>query len=377
MGISMMNLGILMMSNIIRYRRKTDSVNKTVKPVTTEWKNARMVRTHSIKVASHEIITMSSNIDVVKVNIVGETGSGKTALASTLAHLLHKESSIPYSIRLLTRDHLLNIKKFVATLQATNYILIFDDISFLSATASANKIKQIEQTFTELRHLPGGLDIKIIAIFNFHYTKSISPYLRQSNAHFYTTIGSSDKTSIIDIVGKGYIRKIKLFIKMRNQAIATSKFVTPLGNKGKKFVYDYQKPFVPALFYNGNSARIIVFPLRTWISPFCTICANAKPQTESNMSSIVDFDKSITSKFHIGITKQAVRLKLYINGVSTYSDNVKRAMIFIDKFLENNSISLEDLANFYKLNNNAVRLRIDPALFEHHETPDKDATVTT
>ena len=353
-----------MMNDIIRYKRTSGVQTKSVKPITIEWKNARMVRTHSIKIASHEILTMSSNIDVVKINIVGDTGSGKTELAYTLAHLLHKESRVPFAVKVLNREDLVDIVKTVSTLQATNYILIFDDISFLAATISANKIKQIEQAFTELRHLPGGVDIKIIAIFNFHYTMAVSKYLRQSNAHFYTTIGSSDKENVLDIVGAGYISKVGNFIRMRSECISKSKFIIKLGNKGKKFIYDYQSPFAPAFFYNGNTARLIVFPLRTWISPQCLTCYQSQKSDIPQVSGIEFFDKAITTKFQPGVVKQAIRIKLYINGVSVYDPNVKRALRFIDKWSEKNSLPLEDLMNFYGLKDNATKLRVDPSLFD-------------
>ena len=118
--------------NAVTFRKPTVE-RKSEKPVTIEWNNARMVRTHSIKIASHEILTISSNIDVVKVNIVGDTGSGKTELARTLAHLLHKESKIPFAVKALTRKDLIDIRETLASLKPTNYILIFDDISFMDA----------------------------------------------------------------------------------------------------------------------------------------------------------------------------------------------------------------------------------------------------
>ena len=360
------------MADIIRIKK---SNTKTIagKPVTIEWNKTRMIRTHSIKIASHEIITMSKNIDVVKVNIVGDTGSGKTVLAHTLAHLLHKESDISFAVKFLTRDDLLNIVQTVASLQATNYILIFDDISFLNANESQKKIKQIEQAFTELRHLPGGQDIKIIAIFIFHYTMAVTKYLRQSNAHFYTTIGSSDKDNVVDIVGKGYIPKINNFIKLKAECIAKSRFTIKLGNKGNKFVYPYQKPFTPVFFYNGSSARLVVYPLRSWISPNCLTCFGTAESDIEESSNVEDFDKAINTKFQLPVIKQALRLKLYINGISVYDPNVKRALRFIDKWTEKNNLHLDALMNFYGLEDKKTKLRIDPNIFDppkNNETQD-------
>ncbi|MGD8431814.1 MAG: AAA family ATPase, partial [Nitrosopumilaceae archaeon] len=168
------------------------SPKKSTIPVTIEWKGERMIRNHSIRAAVEEIIKMSSSLDVVKVNIIGNPGTGKTTLAGTIAHLIHKQSEIPYAIRVLDKDNLLNFQETLKSLSPTNYVLIFDDVSFLGANTNKKQIEIVKQAFTEIRHLEGGQDVKIIAIFNFHYTRALDKYLRQCEFSFFTSIGSSE-----------------------------------------------------------------------------------------------------------------------------------------------------------------------------------------
>ena len=61
----------------------------------------------------------------------------------------------------------MHFEETLAKLQPTNHIMVFDDISFISAHAGKKDIEKIQKAFTEIRHLPGGQDVKIISIFNF------------------------------------------------------------------------------------------------------------------------------------------------------------------------------------------------------------------
>ena len=230
-------------------REKVNSITKLTKsqvPVTVDWQNAKMVRIHSIRAVVREILNLSQALDVVKINIIGTPSTGKTTLAETLAHLGHKMSKIPYTVKTFTRDDLLNFEETLSKLQPTNHIIIFDDISFMSATAGKRQIDRIQKAFTEIRHLPGGQNVKIIAIFNFHYNMAVSKYMRQSDFFFYTSVGSSELENTQNIVGKQYTRKILDFRKINQQALTLGKFTFNLGKKGQKFTYEWRKPFPPA-----------------------------------------------------------------------------------------------------------------------------------
>ena len=232
-------------------------------------------------------------------------------------------------------------------------------------TNSNKEIKQVQQAFTEMRHLPGGQDIKIIAIFNFHYTMAVSKYLRQSNVHFYTTIGTSDKKNVLDIVGKNYIQKVHSFIKLKAECLAKSKFTIKLGNKGNKFIYPYQEPFAPVFFYNGNTARVVVYPLRIWISPNCTTCFGSNEADISQMAEMEEF-ASQAAKTNIvpKVLKQAARIKLHMAGIEVYDPNIRRAMRFIDKYSENSPLSLDALMKYFNLRSPRVTLKVDKKLLK-------------
>lgn len=340
---------IIIRRKIVEPRRP----KKSTIPVTIEWKGERMIRNHSIRAAVREVIKMSSSLDVVKINIIGTPGSGKTTLAGTIAHLVHTLAEIPYAVRFLNKENLLNFQETLKNLTPTNYVLIFDDVSFLSANANKKQIEIVKQAFTEIRHLDGGQDVKIIAIFNFHYTRALDKYLRQCEFSFYTSIGSSEFENMQQMLGVKNTPKLEMFKQIWQQAYTRDKFTFRLGRE-KFFSYPMRKPFIPLLFSNGYSVRFVVSPKREWIDPICSTCANTDDKIE--FGNLEDFVNDFSKKFTIGNAKAAVKIKLFQNGINGYPKRVKQAMKYIDQCLEQNNFNLEDLALAYDLNIKETKL---------------------
>ena len=347
--------------SVIKDTRTPKRISKA--PMTILWKNARLARMHSLSTVANEMLTVGKTLELLKINIIGNPSTGKTTLALALAHMLHKKANVPFSVKTLGRDDLSNFEATLATLQPINHILLFDDVSFMKADLSAQKMHKIEQAITQIRHLPGGQDVQIILIFNFHYSMAMSKYLRQSDYNCYTSIGDSDLTNVLTVVGKANSKKIQNFRKRQKEAILNGKFTFKLGKKGKKLVYQNRKPFALALVYNGVQIRNVVFPKRDWIDAYCTTCSGKNTQ-ETNQETIDQFDKLISTKFGPGVIKQALRIKLLIHGVFTHSKRVKQAMTFIEKYTDKNPTNLEELAKFYGLQDQKTKLKIDPSIFE-------------
>jgi len=312
-------------------------------PVVIEWLGSKMIRNHSIRAAVKEILTISESLDVVKINIIGNPGTGKTTLAKTLGHLIHKMSDIPYAIKVLTRDDLLNFEAFLAKLQPTNYVLIFDDVSFLGASANKKQIEMVKKSMTEIRHLPGGEDVKIIAIFNFHYSFGLDKYIRQSNFSFYTSVGSSEMENMQKTLGVKNTEKIENFQRVHQMALLKRKFAYRLGKNW--FIYSFRSPFVPALFYNSMSLRTVVFPKREMIDKLCSICINADNVPLKEGINVEEFVNKLFSAFGKQIGRNAIRIKLFQNGINVYPKRQKQAMKYIDEVMENKTVSLQQTDN--------------------------------
>lgn len=318
-------------------------------PTITKWKGESMIRRQSVRASVKEICMKSKNRDVIKVGIIGEPHTGKSTQADTLAHLIHKISkkmfNVDFAVKAYGKDDFIDIKKTLAALRPANYILKFGDLSFLKSTFGARKVEELQQAMTEIRHLEGGKDVKIIMIYDYHYTKALPPYLRQSDFKYFTGVGSSEKENMEGIVSERYYGKMLLFKKLSDKAPSTEKFSFQLGNKGH-FVYKYKQPFIPMLFWNEDSLRIVVSPTRQWVDPVCSICAMADDTFESD----ANIDKLIehgNKNFSPGAFEAAVKLKLHSQGINVYSKTVTNAIKWLDKIMDQRKINVEDIAVKY------------------------------
>jgi energy-coupling factor transporter ATP-binding protein EcfA2 len=321
-----------------------------------------MIRQESFLAAAKEIIKWSETKDITKVGLVGEEDSGKTSLAEALSHIIHKESKLEWVVRKFYERELMDFETTLKSLTPANHILIFDDVSFLSGKHGKKSIDQVKESVTKIRHLPGGKDVKIILIYNYHYTKGLDKYLRQAHFRFFTTIGSEEEDNMEDIVGQKNLWLIKFFTRALQQGVIKDYFPSParIKNNKKKFFYKYRDPFIPILFWNNSTLRMIISPLRQWLQPICSVCSDATGEagTVDVAQFCTEFEKAYP-KWSITIIKQFLKER----GVNCYSKNVVSGRRFLDRALETKQFNLDDLAAHLGLTQTVTRLRKKPGDF--------------
>lgn len=320
-------------------------------PTITTWNGVKMIRVHSFLAAIHEIIQYIDKLDYVKIGIVGDQHSGKTTLAEAMAHALHKMSEkdlkIPFQVKMFTRKELLNFKMTMANLTPANYILIFDDISFLHE-ASPKQLQEIKSATTMIRHMEGGQDVKIVEIDDYHYTKGHDKYLRQSHFKFFTSIGSEEAANVISMTNAKYASRIAKFQTMHSNLLASGTFKFNIGDKDKPFVYGYRDPFIPVMFWNTTSLRVIITPTRKWMDKACSICSLATGTKDNNFD-LSKFKSQFDEKHGIGITKNAIKLKMFSLGLNAYKGTLMRAMYELNKMMAEYNFDISELGAMYNL----------------------------
>ena len=343
-----------------RIVRLQQSYKKSDKPVVTDWKGERMIRSHSFKSAMLEIVKMSQNIDVVSINIIGNQGTGKTTTAQTAGHVIHKIAkklyNTDYAVKLFDKDNLMNFQETLRNLEPVNQILIFDDVSFLGATSSKQELEIVKQGMTEIRHLEGGQDIKVIKIQNIHYTLGMDKYMRQNDYSLYTTVGSSELENMQKIVGTRYTQMLLEFQKKVKMAQTVGKFQFKLGHKRSDFfTYSYRNPFIPLLFHNGNTLRYVVVPRKEWIDPYCTTCINSKGNTIKGNGNVDELAKELL-KFGPQIAKRAITIELMQQGIDVQPKRVKQCRTYIQRRLQSENFDLKQLAVKFGFTDEKTRL---------------------
>src|SRR3990167_9177207 len=86
-------------------------------PRAIKWNGIEMVRNQSFLASVREIIDYSDEMDVVRIGIVGDMMSGKSTLAKSIGHAVHKYSKTPFAIRIFYKDDLKNFKQTLSKLQ--------------------------------------------------------------------------------------------------------------------------------------------------------------------------------------------------------------------------------------------------------------------
>lgn len=321
------------------------------KPSTTTWNGydsrgklspAVMLRNHSINNVIDEILTVSKRNDVVKIGIVGDQDTGKTELMKLIGHLVHKKAEIPFAVRILTKEKLLDFAHTWKDLPPTNYFIGFDDVSFLKAHATAKQIEEVKSAVSEIRHLSENQHVKIVLAYDYHYILGLDKWLRQTHFKFHTTVGSSDTKNLLDIVSGKYEPKIMKFKSINHDMQRTGTFSYNLRGGGK-FTYQYRDPFIPLLFWNDKKLRHVVSPLRTWIDPICQTCDMAEGNHTSEIP-VPEFVKECNTKFGAGIVRVGIKLLMFQNGVNTYSPNITQFLRAFARRSKETRISVEQVA---------------------------------
>jgi len=334
---------------------KETSSKKGEKPTITKWKGVKMIRQHSVRSCVREILNYVQETDLVTVGVLGKQGQGKTTLSNLLGHLIHEMADEPFAIKSFDRDGLMNLKEVINNMEPMNHVIILNDLSFLTATASRQELDKVRQTITTIRHLPGGTDVRIILILNWHYSKGLDKFTRGTEFMFVVQASDEENDNLEQLFGKRYGRKISEFQKRHLQAIVKKKFTFRLGNKGF-FSYTYKKPFIPVLFYNSATLRDIVTPTREFVNPICSTCSNTVSEPVKSDIDLDKFADDLDYKFGKSISRQAVRTKCFQNGINVYPKSVKQCMQYIEKYLKNTVFNLEQLAIHYKFDNTPTRL---------------------
>ena len=313
-----------------------------------------MVRNQSFLAAIREIIDYSNEMDVVRVGIVGDMMSGKSTMSMAIGHAIHTISLIPFAVRVFYRDDLRNFKATMKKLKPANYILIFDDVSFLKNTS------QIEQEVTEIRHMEGGQDVKIILIFNFHYPKALPPFLREFQFKFVTTIGTDNEKTIADNYGKNNVSLIQNFKIMRKRAITKKEWYEKFKKTALK--YTWRGPFIPVLFWNESTLRKIVSPTRYFMDKVCSICDEAqgnKTYDESTIKEVLEHGERLFNKQGF---LSAVKLSLFVEGHTAYSKTITKALRWLNKERKIRNMPLSVIATYYGLDE--TKTRVDQKSFD-------------
>ena len=341
------------------------------KSAVQQWRGVDMVRSHSFLQPIEQICKWAVQIDVTRVGIVGDMGSGKSTLAEAVGHAIHTRMAkepwkLPFAMRICYKEHLKDFDTFMRNLEPQNYVLVFDDVSFLEADTSRADMGKLKQAVTTIRHMHGR-DVKIVVIYNYHYSLGLDKFLRQVEFQFWTSAGQSEGSNMERMFGSRKAMKIvNAFRKQRATAIDTGHWYGMYGKDGR-LEYKWRNPWIPVLFWEPNMRRLrqIVTPTRQWMQPACPTCAVAdmrKHGPDGGDVKPADFVARARKAFGSKHFDTALKLIALENGMGTYSRGTMSAKRSLDAALHAKAVSLESLLVECGMTINKARVK--PALSE-------------
>lgn len=351
---------------MISQRKIYRTVTKTAKknaPIVQPWNGVPMIRNQSFLASVKEIIDYSDEIDVVRIGLIGAMMSGKSTLAKSIGHAIHKYSKMPFTIRIFYKNDLKNFKETVSKLEPANYILIFDDVSFLKANTSSQGISMIEDEVSTIRHFEDEdgkkktIDVKIILIFNFHYPKALPPFLREFDFKYITTIGTDNDRVIAENYGADNVDLVKNFKSMRKRAVTNKAWFEPAAKWQEPVMYKWRDPFIPVLFWNETNMRKIVTPTRYFMDEICSICNEAEGNMEYDEKTIQELIETGRQACNPPVFNKALKLLMEMHGYKVHSAPVQNAKKWIERERMNRNIPLTVLAKEAGIE--IIRTRID------------------
>lgn len=293
---------------------------RPTKDYMTQWAGGACAKVHALGPHIDRIVKHQAQEELTTISLRGREGTGKTTLARVMAHMLHErldrvahstEPCTPhmkaqrtamrrgYVVRLLHGEELKNLRQTMEDMPArVNRILIFDDASFMGASAS-NLVRQAKQDVSQIRHTSAG-DVKVILMFIFHYSKALDPYLRDTHFIIHSNITGPEMKAMREMyVGHNYQTLAEYQSAMQRMA-ADGQTTFTLDKRPKnimrtryrqylptKVTYEYRTPYGLAAIYDGTKLQICVYPgagPAPKPDPLhiadCPVCAAAGSETE-------------------------------------------------------------------------------------------------
>lgn len=320
-----------------------DKDGRTV-PTIIWWGDQRIIRSESFLARIRDIAATASSLELVKIGIIGDQHTGKTSLSQSIAHALHRammeKYRIPFTVTFFDSEDLINFRERFTALGPAHRILIMDDVSFVGGVATPTQSQAMQKAVSEVRHLQGA-GRRIILIYSYHYSRALLPWMRQANFEVYTSVGESEQDYLEKKIGPRRQRVMNRFREASRMAKKKGYWKVRLGTKGT-WKYDYRSPFIPVLWWDGDSLRQGVSPERTFLDGSCDICDNWK----GDLRTTADLDEMLAEgRARYGRWYDcAVKLKLYENGYNTYSQMPNLAKRWLDERCDALKIDYGELA---------------------------------
>ena len=279
----------------------------------TTWNRAKIAKEHDLRDTIKEVLKFSQTHPLTKINIMGCSKTGKTTLAESITHLLHKYLRSDFGLNCSVQsfyypwlgeplqnqntqqEYKINpsfekfyhnnhhVNDIFKSLLPNNYIITLDDCNDASHDNFMKKADQILQNtaadhqtkiFLLKTYFNYAFDCETfegLDVFRYFVNTSTVEECAKSNIFpFYVDDGTTDEFYYIkEKSNKKYYKHFDNFERVCRQKSNLIRYVL---DNNVQISYKHKKPFIPCLFCHGTSAKNIVVPRRTFIDKRCSMC---------------------------------------------------------------------------------------------------------
>lgn len=290
-----------------RTNLKTRSLqNSYLGPI--EYMGQKIAQYHNPKIFIEDILGENRTKQFTSILIIGSPGTGKTTLATFIAHGIHTLED--YLVVHLKKRELLNFDQIMENLPNRNVILIFDDVSLIFKNITdPTKRTTILTTLTEARHPKfENSDRRVIVIANIHYVNAIEKMWRsQGGWKFYTDLSNEEIQNFNHMTKSKFKHKVEVFSKVTTEQFRKGRFTVSLTNN-KDSTYTIDKPFRFIMCYDSSSLRFFLVPDET--CNFCDPRANKHKKTKATPQEII----KLAEKYYGKDGRAGMKLALMLAG---------------------------------------------------------------
>lgn len=322
---------------------------------TTVWNGVRIIKKHSLLAAARQAALLEERMQITIHLFIGKVGAGKSTLARSVAHLMHKELNERYGLRFKYVKwgvkQLVDLEESLKQI-TTDTIILFDDVAWAKEQEGRKRWAAVQQAIANIRHREVG-DVRIVMLFTFQYSRSTDKFIRSQNDFIWLTgMNPEEYSNVSSMMGRGLRRAFQTFYhETLPEAIYTGRWgpmATKEGKKKGERLYEWHKPFAPALLWDGRSLRTIAYPLPQWIDKTCPICGYDHSDDIKQDKEIDDTMEHLQKKWGASHLKTAAGMWLIQHGETPYADTVIKATKSLEKTIVEQGITKAQLIDWFR-----------------------------
>jgi hypothetical protein len=196
----------------------------------------------------------------------------------------------------------------------------------------------LAQALTYVRHT---LHSNVIIVLCVHYSKTLTPFFRDSAFRVLTSLSSEERQNYIKLFGNKF--KLKLFENKYRSMLVRGSFSIEFELEGEQqYIYKTNSPFRIALSSVVGALRFLLYPKES-----CAICSD---EVKEGLPSITsrDFVNEVRKKYGLRKANTVLKWFSFLRGIDALDKDSHGCWNFLAKSSHQFNLNLEEINGILK-----------------------------